>query len=97
MLALILTFSTLYIVAGEVFPTIIRNQGVGSCSIFGRIGSMVAPFVVNSIIVFPWMPPLVFGVAMLLASVTCYWLPETKNIELPETISDVEKFKRHKN
>lgn len=93
-LGLIQSFSANYIYAGEIFPTMVRNQGVGSCSVFGRIGSMVAPFIANLVTVVAWVPPMVFGVAMLLGAVVCYWLPETKNCDLPETIEEVENFKR---
>jgi hypothetical protein len=31
----------------EVFPTVLRHKGIGSCSVVGRIGSVAAPFMKN--------------------------------------------------
>jgi len=31
----------------EVFPTVLRHKGHGSCSVVGRIGSIAAPFMKN--------------------------------------------------
>lgn len=42
-----LSFPTVYLFSGEIFPTVVRNVGVGSASMCARIGSMVAPFVTS--------------------------------------------------
>ncbi|OTF76498.1 organic cation transporter protein-like protein [Euroglyphus maynei] len=39
------TFNAIYIHAGEIFPTKLRQSGVSSCSISARAGSTIAPFV----------------------------------------------------
>lgn len=36
-----ISFPTVYIYAGELFPTVVRNIGVGTASMIARIGSMV--------------------------------------------------------
>ena len=41
------SFTTVYLYSGELFPTVIRNIGVGTSSMCARIGSMMAPFVVS--------------------------------------------------
>lgn len=41
--AITLTFTVLYIYTAELFPTELRHSLLGCCSMFGRIGSMVAP------------------------------------------------------
>ena len=37
--------------SSEIFPTVIRSVGVGACTVFGRIGSLIAPQVVVVVVV----------------------------------------------
>ena len=39
------SFAMVYQYATEMFPTVVRNAGIGSCSTFSRIGSILAPFI----------------------------------------------------
>lgn len=41
------SFTTVYLFSGELFPTVVRNIGVGTSSMCARIGSITAPFVVS--------------------------------------------------
>lgn len=38
-------FVTLYLYTGEVFPTVVRNVGIGLCSVSSKFASMIAPFI----------------------------------------------------
>nr|CAI5841743.1 unnamed protein product [Callosobruchus analis] len=58
MFGLALAFPTVYIYSGELFPTVLRNIGVGTSSMCARIGSMVAPFVAALASVQFWIPPI---------------------------------------
>ena len=40
-----ITYSVLYVFANELFPTEIRNVGVGTASMSARLSSMAASFV----------------------------------------------------
>lgn len=40
-----IAFPDVYLFSGELFPTVVRNAGVGSSSMCARIGSMAAPFI----------------------------------------------------
>ncbi|XP_060580502.1 organic cation transporter protein-like isoform X2 [Ruditapes philippinarum] len=40
-------FSIVYIHSAELFPTVVRNAGIGGGSVFARIGSMTAPYIVT--------------------------------------------------
>lgn len=90
----IISFSTVYIYASEVFPTVLRNVGVGSSSMFARVGSMIAPFIANLTFGYPWIPPVIFGSSMVAGALLCVVLPETLNCRLPESIEDVENFEK---
>lgn len=39
------SFATTYPFTAEIFPTVIRNQGLGMCSMFARIGGFCAPYI----------------------------------------------------
>ncbi|OAD56165.1 WD repeat and HMG-box DNA-binding protein 1 [Eufriesea mexicana] len=87
-----LSFPTIYLYSSEAFPTVVRNVGVGLGSVCARIGSMIAPYIATMGKIKPWLPPLVFGAGPLLGALLCFFLPETMNCELPETIEDGENF-----
>ena len=42
-----ISFTTAYVFAAELFPTVIRNVGVGASSLHARIAAMVAPYMVQ--------------------------------------------------
>ncbi|XP_063381642.1 organic cation transporter protein-like isoform X1 [Cydia fagiglandana] len=85
-----ISFSTVYLYAGEIFPTVVRNSGVGLSSTVARVGSMVAPFVATLSSTSPWLPPLVFGITPLIGAGLCILLPDTRGRKLPDTIEEGE-------
>ncbi|XP_077360531.1 solute carrier family 22 member 6 [Festucalex cinctus] len=84
------SFTTVYLYTGELYPTIIRQTGMGLVSTMARVGSMAAPAVLILDEVFPALPSIVYGGAAVLASGFACFLPETLNVPLPDTIQDVE-------
>lgn len=48
-----IAFPTAYLYSGELFPTVVRNVGVGSGSMCARIGSMIAPFIASLVRTYP--------------------------------------------
>lgn len=91
-----ISFPTIYLYSGEVFPTVVRNIGVGLGSISARIGSIIAPYIATMGTIQPWLPPVIFAIGPMLGAVLCLFLPETMNCELPETIEDGENFGKKK-
>lgn len=81
--------TTIYIYTSELYPTVVRNMGMGASSTAMRLGSMAAPFISNLATSVPWLPTLVFGGAPLLAAFLCLFLPETKGRILPDSMGDV--------
>ncbi|KAI5646031.1 sugar transporter domain-containing protein [Phthorimaea operculella] len=84
------SFATVYLYAGELFPTVVRNSGVGLSSTVARTGSMVAPFVATLSHTSPWLPPLAFGIVPLIGAGLCIILPDTRGKNLPDTLEEGE-------
>ncbi|KAH9500270.1 hypothetical protein Btru_073589 [Bulinus truncatus] len=92
-------YANIWLYSAELFPTVLRSSGLSSGSFFARIGGLVSPFIANigsgSGGNFEKLLPLfVFGTVSLMAGFSAYFLPETKNRRLPETIEDAVVFGR---
>ncbi|KOB76182.1 Organic cation transporter [Operophtera brumata] len=85
-------FVVVYLYCSELFPTVVRNAAIGVSSMSARVGSMLAPFVIDLQGVAPWLPPLVFAIVPLIAGGITFLLPETKGCELMTTIEEGENF-----
>ncbi|XP_069036300.1 solute carrier family 22 member 6 [Lepisosteus oculatus] len=85
------SFTCVYLYTGELYPTVIRQTGLGFGSTMARVGSMAAPAVLMLDEYLPALPGLVYGGAALLAGVFAFFLPETLDAPLPDTIEDVEQ------
>lgn len=85
-------FCIIYLYAGELFPTVVRNSGVGLCSFIGRVGSMIAPQISDLGKISDMLPPCIFGLICLVGGLLTFLLPETAGFTLPETIEDGEHF-----
>ncbi|KAI4882269.1 hypothetical protein NFI96_027222 [Prochilodus magdalenae] len=85
------SFTCVYLYTGELYPTVIRQTGMGFASTMARVGSMAAPAVLILDEVFPAFPSIVYGGSAVVAGITAFLLPETLSIPLPDTIDDVEE------
>jgi len=84
------TLAVCYIYSAEVFPTVVRNIGLGSSSFWARVGPMIAPFIVDLKVYGAQVPLAIFGVISLLAALLVTFMPETSNTPLPDTIKEGE-------
>lgn len=85
-------YNVIYIFSTELFPTVIRNSGVGMSSVCSRIGGIIAAYLL--LLGFHWkpLPLIIFGAGSVAAGLLALLLPETKNKRLPETLEDGEIF-----
>ncbi|XP_057349827.1 solute carrier family 22 member 7 isoform X4 [Manis pentadactyla] len=84
-------FSTAYLFTSELYPTVLRQTGMGLTALVGRLGGSLAPLA--ALLDGAWLslPKLIYGGTALLAACTTLLLPETRQAQLPETIQDVER------
>ncbi|XP_044756717.1 organic cation transporter protein-like [Coccinella septempunctata] len=81
----------LYLFTGELLPTVVRNTGMGLCSVCSRVGSMLAPLVIALHDTAPFLPLLLLSVFNILLTCLVLLLPETEGKVLPEVIDDLEE------
>uniref|UniRef100_A0A8D0L1H7 Major facilitator superfamily (MFS) profile domain-containing protein n=1 Tax=Sphenodon punctatus TaxID=8508 RepID=A0A8D0L1H7_SPHPU len=87
------SFTGAYLYSGELYTTEIRQTGLGFVSMTARLGAMVAPFVYVVRNYFPVLPPIIFGAVPFMAGMAAFFLMETRNSSLPETIQELETRK----
>ncbi|XP_010225647.1 PREDICTED: solute carrier family 22 member 6-A-like [Tinamus guttatus] len=84
------SFNCVFLFTTELYPTPIRQTGLGFGSTMARVGGIVAPLVKMMDEYYPFLPPVVYGAAPVASAVAASFLPETLNMSLPDTIEEVE-------
>ncbi|KAE8607291.1 hypothetical protein XENTR_v10011119 [Xenopus tropicalis] len=85
-----------YLYSGELFPTVVRQSGMGLTTMMARLGGIVSPVVLMARSSYPFLPLLLFGVSSIVSGITALFLPELHNAPLPDTIQEVEDRARQK-
>ncbi|KAG9268275.1 solute carrier family 22 member 7-like [Astyanax mexicanus] len=85
-----MAFSTLVLFSSELYPTVIRQNGMGWNSFMGRMGVAIAPLILLLDEIWGHMSQIILCAIAVIGSVIAYQLPETRGRCLPETIEDVE-------
>jgi len=90
------SFKAAYILSGEIFSTSIRNSAMGLASAFARLGAILAPFIVMAGETIQGLEFTVFAILGLTGGFLSLWLPETKDLPLPESVSEmlIDKSKK---
>uniref|UniRef100_A0A3Q3XGE6 Major facilitator superfamily (MFS) profile domain-containing protein n=1 Tax=Mola mola TaxID=94237 RepID=A0A3Q3XGE6_MOLML len=92
------SFAVIYVYTAEIFPTVLRQTGIGVSCMFARMGGVLAPIINMLHNHSPTAPLLIFGMSPVLGAVLALALPETANRPLPDTVEDAENWdKRYNN
>ncbi|XP_065200296.1 beta-alanine transporter [Planococcus citri] len=81
------SYVVLPLFASELFPTVVRGIGLSVGSVAGMLGPIFIPLV-NYWGIGSCLPLILMGVLLVFGGLFSLLLPETKNIHLPETISE---------
>ncbi|XP_026471833.1 organic cation transporter protein-like isoform X2 [Ctenocephalides felis] len=87
-----ISFAILYVYTTELFPTSMRHSILASCSMLGRVGSMIAPQTPLLARYMDSLPLILFGGTALTSGSLILFFPETLNIRLPDTIEEAENI-----
>uniref|UniRef100_A0A8C4KP75 Solute carrier family 22 member 13-like n=1 Tax=Dromaius novaehollandiae TaxID=8790 RepID=A0A8C4KP75_DRONO len=78
------SFSTSYVYTAELFPTVVRQTGVGLCSMSARVAGIIAPLIRLLGHYHRAVPMAIFGSAPVVGGLLCFLLPETRGTELAD-------------
>lgn len=82
------TYNLLFIYSAELFPTVVRNAALGCTSQAAQMGAILAPLVV---VLGERVPFAVFGVSGIIGGLLVFYLPETMNKPLYDTMAGLEE------
>ncbi|BFZ01549.1 hypothetical protein BsWGS_04588 [Bradybaena similaris] len=88
------SFATIYTMTPELLPTTIRNTGFGLANMSACVGGMLAPFADLLMTKVVYGPGLIFGSGSLVLGVWAFFLPETANRQLPQSLEDIDNWFR---
>ncbi|WAR08259.1 ORCT-like protein [Mya arenaria] len=92
-------YAIIYVWSAELFPTLVRNSGMGSSSMLARVGGIISPYIADlgTFVEGDFgkaLPLIIFGGLSVVAGFLSLFLPETNGQVLPETIEDAVNFGR---
>ncbi|XP_070684027.1 solute carrier family 22 member 7-like [Pempheris klunzingeri] len=85
------SFTIIYLFTTELYPTVIRQNGLGYTSFVARLGVSISPLIMLLEDVWHLFPPVTYCAVAVGSGLVTSLLPETLNTQLPEFIEDIEK------
>ena len=89
------SYAIIYIHSNELYPTSIRNSSMGLVAMSANIGGILAPYVVCLKVIIFNLHFIVFGLLTLTSGLSTLFLPDTKDLPLPETVQDLKSRRIH--
>ncbi|NXH41253.1 S22A7 protein, partial [Dicaeum eximium] len=83
-------FTTVFLYTSELYPTILRQNGMGYTSFMARLGGALAPQVLLLDEVWQSLSEVTYCSVAVCSGAMAFLLPETRNMHLPEGIEDIE-------
>ncbi|XP_028333085.1 solute carrier family 22 member 13-like [Gouania willdenowi] len=77
-------FAVVYIYSAELFPTVVRQNGIGLNSMFARVAGILAPLIRLMDVYHYTIPMLIYGIVPIIAGGLSLLLPETLNTEFQD-------------
>ncbi|XP_048216683.1 steroid transmembrane transporter SLC22A24-like [Perognathus longimembris pacificus] len=87
-------FSAFSVHGTELIPTVVRSTFGGMIAFFGQLGAVMAPLFMTLAVYSLHLPWILYGAFPILSAIAVFYLPETSNRLLPNTIQDVENDKK---
>ncbi|XP_043118176.1 solute carrier family 22 member 7-like [Puntigrus tetrazona] len=88
------SFTCVMLYTTELYPTVLRQNGLGYSSFVGRVGVSLAPLVSLLDEVWLHLPKVLFCTVAVSSGLLALLLSETHGVRLPETIEDIEKNRK---
>ena len=80
--------STCWLFTSEIYPTNLRSQALGVCSMVSRAFSLGSSFVADLAFIWGPLPLVLLGIPSIIAGVLALRLPESRGRPLPETMEE---------
>lgn len=93
-LCVTISFTVIYVLSTELFPTSVRATLFATCATMGRVGSVLAPQTPLLGRLLDALPMLVFGGAALVSGLLALAFPDTGDAPLPDTVAEAEALGR---
>jgi hypothetical protein len=87
-----MAFYFYYLQAIEIFPTCVRNSGLGFVGFVAAILGLAGPHITGLGSEDPRIPLGAMGLINIIAAVTSSFLPETVGCDLPETLNAASEY-----
>uniref|UniRef100_A0A3Q3IIL9 Major facilitator superfamily (MFS) profile domain-containing protein n=1 Tax=Monopterus albus TaxID=43700 RepID=A0A3Q3IIL9_MONAL len=85
------SFTIMYLFTTELYPTVVRQNGVGYTAFLARLGVSISPLIMLLEDVWHLLPAVTYCAVAIGSGLVASLLPETLNTQLPEFIEDIEK------